>query len=329
MKTHPLGKVLRPLVLLAIFSFAVASPGAVINQVQSNNTPGQSWIISGVWSNNAAPTSANDYVSGVGMVLRSPTTANSTFGGNSLTINGSQLNLTGATGSAGVVSIGDLRATGGAAIVNGNGGNHAQTLTGGTLSVTNSMFFRLNASDTDIRQITVSSQITGDGTIGLMQKGTLTLDNSSNSFSGFWSIGGVDVTILGVEYSNTSLRVSTLNASALGSLGLNSSLIASDYGEIRVGYDWITGGSVTLNPNSVTFLDTNWTVGALTINGTSLGIGTYDYEFLNSTYAGYFNTTGAGGSITVVPEPGSLGLVFAALGLHILRRRLKEGDDCA
>jgi hypothetical protein len=189
--------------------------------------------------------------------------------------------------------------------------------------VTNSMFFRLNSTAT-ARQITISSQIIGSGTIGMMQNGTLTLDNPNNSFSGFWSIGGVDVNILGTNYTNTSTLVSTLNASGDGSLGINSSLIASDYSVIRVGYDWITQGSVTLNPNSVTFLDTNWTVGSLTINGSSLGVGTYDYAFLSSTYAGYFDTTGAGGSITVVPEPGSLGLTVAALGLHFLRRRRKD-----
>ncbi len=35
---------------------------------------------------------------------------------------------------------------------------------------------------------------------------------------------------------------------------MDSSLIANDYSVIRVGYDWETAGSVTLNLNSVTYL---------------------------------------------------------------------------
>lgn len=306
----------------AFASIALSAQAAIINQVQSNTISGQSWLTTGAWSNNAVPSALNDYISGPGMVIRSPTTANSTFNGNSLTVNGAQFNLTGSTGGAGVVSIADLRLTSGAAIVNGNGGNHAQTLSGGTLNVTNAVFFRLNTTAT-ARAITVSSQITGSGTIGLMQNGTLLLDSPGNSFSGFWSIGGVNVSILGANYTNTSTLVSTLNASAAGSLGIDSSLIAGDYSIIRVGYDWQTAGSVTLNQNSVTYLDTNWTVGALTINGAPLSAGTYDYAYLNSNYAGFFNTTGAGGSITVVPEPMVSSLFAAGLGVLLLRRRAR------
>jgi hypothetical protein len=309
--------------VLAIFALPLAGHTATINQVQSNGTSGQSWLTTGAWSNNAVPSPTNDYISGPGMVVRSPTTVTSTFNGNSLTINGSQFNLTGATSGTGVATISDLRLTSGGAIVNGNGGNHAQTLTGGTLNVTNTAFFRLNTTAT-ARNITVSSQIIGGGTIGLMQNGTLLLDNPGNSFSGFWSIGGVNVSILGANYTNTSTLVSTLNASTAGSLGIDSSLIANDYSVIRVGYDWETAGSVTLNLNSVTYLDTDWTVGALTINGSSLAAGTYDYAYLNSTYTGYFNTTGAGGSITVVPEPMVSVLVVGGLGALLLRRRARE-----
>jgi hypothetical protein len=322
MKTSLSAKASFWFLVLCVFGAAGSSPAATINQVQSNTLPGQSWLTTGAWSNNAVPSAINDYVSGPGMVLRSPTTANSTFTGNNLTITGAQFNLTGSTGGSGIVTIADLRVTSGAAIVNGNGGNQTQAISGGTLNVTNSAFFRLNTSAT-ARQITVSSQITGSGTLGVMQNGTLMLNSTGNSFSGFWSIGGVNVTILGTNYANTSTLVSTLNASSVGSLGIDSSLVANDYSVIRVGYDWTTSGSVALNANSLTFLDTNWTVGTLSINGASLGAGTYDYAYLSGNYSGYFNTTGVGGSITVVPEPGSVGLVVLGTAALLRRRRNK------
>lgn len=313
--------------ILILALCASSLQAATINQVQSNGTSGQSWLTTGAWSNNAVPSSTNEYVSGPGMVLRSPTTLNSTFSGSSLTLNGSQFNATGATGAGGgpgVITIADLRATNGAAIVNGNGGEHAQTITGGTLAVSGSLFFRLNAVNP--RSITIGSKITGSGKIGLIHNGTLTLNGAANTFSGTWAVGGT-MSVLGTNYTNSSTVVSVLSAASQSALGINSSLVADAYSVIRVGYDWQTEGSVTLNLNSLTYLDTNWQVGALTINGFSFGAGTYTYSFLNSNYDAYFNTTGLGGSITVVPEPGSLCLTVMAAGALAWRRRRPPPAD--
>lgn len=305
--------------LLAAFTPANA---LTINQTQSNGTAGQSWLTTGSWSNNAAPSADNDYVSGSTMTLRSPTTTDSTFGGNSLTINGAQFNLTGSTGAGsapGTISIADLRITGGGAVVNANGSNHAQTLAGGTVNFTGNSFFRLNANDTTARNITLSSQLTGDGNVGLMQKGTLTLNGAGNTFSGTWTVGGTNVNILGTNYTNSSLRVSTLDAFSSGSLGVNSSLVANNHSIIKIGYDWTTTGSLSLNANSLLFLEHDLAVGELSIAGSSLADGTYTYDFLNTNYAGFFNTTGAEGSITVgtIPEPSTYAVLAgaAALGL--------------
>lgn len=301
---------------------AISSRAATITQVQSNTTSGQSWLNPGSWSNGAVPIATNEYISGSGMVLRSPTTTNSTFSGSSLTMNGSQFNATGATGADGAITIADFRVTNGTAIVNGNGGNRTQTINGGTLAVSGSAFIRLNTNSTT-RSINIDSQLTGSGNIGLIQTGTLTLNGIGNTFNGTWIVGGA-MTVLGTTYTNSASLVSILNAASASSLGIDSNLVANAYSVIRIGYDWETNGDVTLNLNSLTYLDTNWTVGSLTINGFSLGAGTYSYDYLNTNFDAYFNTTGLGGSITVVPEPGSLCLMAMAAGMAILRKRVRR-----
>ncbi len=46
---------------------------------EQRRTSGQSWLTTGAWSNNAAPSPMNDYISGPGMVVALyPTTATST-----------------------------------------------------------------------------------------------------------------------------------------------------------------------------------------------------------------------------------------------------------
>lgn len=314
-----------PVYLAVLVAAAIGSANAdTINQVHSDGS-GESWLNPNTWAGNTSVAAGNDYVSGPGMVIRSPGTTDSVFSGDSLTLNGSQFSLVGNVGAASTVTIADLRASG-AVFSNASGGNKTQTLNG-ALTVSGTNYFRLNTSAT-ARSITVSSQISGEGTIGLMQNGTLTLNGAGNTFSGLWSVGGTNVSILGTSYSNTSSLKSVLDAASGGSLGVNSSLLVSDYGIVHVDYDWITTGSVTLNLNGLVFLDTDWTVGALTINGTTLGPGVYSYDSLNTAYDAYFDATGAGGSITVIPEPGSSALLllgFCGTALLFVRRPGKSG----
>lgn len=314
--------------IMALATTAVAS-AATINQVQSNTTSGQSWLTIGSWSNNAAPSAGNDYISGVGMVLRSPTTTDSTFNGDSLTLNGSQFNLTGNTAVAGIVTIPILNVNS-AVIVNGNGGNRAQTLSGGTANFSGTSYFRLNTSTTG-RNITVSSQITGGGTIGLMQNGTLTLNGTGNTFNGLWTVGGENVNILGVEYDNSNTLISTLVGSSSGSLGVDSSVTLNIWSRLDLDYDWTTSGALTLADNAgnatsiIMTLDQSITVGSLSVAGFSFDPGTYNYTDLSGAgYGDYF--TNGGGSITVVPEPRSFGLLLlGSIGIVLWGRRLRAG----
>ncbi len=326
MKHAPSVPTLAVTAAMLCFSFAPANADT-INQVQTNDTSGESWLTPATWSNNAVASSGNDYVSGSGMVLRSPTTTNSTFGGDSLTINGAQFNLTGSS-TPGTITIADLRVTNGGAVVNGSGTSQTQTIAGGTVNFTGNSFFRLNANDSTARHITLSSQLTGDGNVGLMQKGTLTLNGAGNAFSGTWTVGGTNVNILGTNYTNTASRISTLDAVSSGSLGINSSLVANAYSIIKIGYDWETTGSLSLGLNSKLFLENNLTVSSFFINGADLGTGVFTYDFLNENYAGYFDTTGLEGSITVgmIPEPSTYAALAGAtlLGFAALRRRRRS-----
>ncbi|MDF3057783.1 MAG: hypothetical protein K0R17_1998 [Rariglobus sp.] len=305
--------------------FAALTPANAddVTLTTSNTMSGQSgFITASHWSNNQLPSAANDYFVNAGVTLRTPqaSAATNVFGGNSLTINGGILGMANLQ-DGNNTTINNLTFTGGAAVQNTTS---SLKILSGTLAITGSAFARLNAADTTGRNITIASQISGNGSMHVLQTGTLALTGIGNTFSGTWTAGGA-ATVVGVGYSNTALRVSTLDAFSAGSLGINSSLIANNHSIIKIGYDWTTTGSLSLNANSVLFLEHDLAVGELSIAGSSLDDGTYTYDYLNTTYAGFFNTTGLEGSITVgaIPEPSAYAMLLgaSALGLVIGRRR--------
>ena len=60
---------------------------------------------------------------------------------------------------------------------------------------------------------------------------------------------------------------------------------------------------------------------SITINGTMLDEGRYDYTDLNSTFGASVTFLNNGGSLTVIPEPATFGLfVVSAIGLIVMRR---------
>lgn len=86
--------------------------------------------------------------------------------------------------------------------------------------------------------------------------------------------------------------------------------------------DLISGGGLVLGTNSQINLKQNVTFETVEINGSFLAAGTYPYAALNSTYDSYF-VDGGSGSITVVPEPGTLALLGMA-GLVMRRSRRRQ-----
>jgi hypothetical protein len=313
--------------LLAVL---VPANAANVTLTSSNTTSGQSGFTTGSnWSNGAVPSAAHDYFVNNNFVLRTPqpSAVSSTFGGNSLTINGGSLGLANLRTGGSETIINNFTLTGGGFLSNFTSGT--QTVSG-TLNIDGSAFARLHTANSSgagsapPRNITLASQISGTGNFGVVQSGILTLTGAGNTFGGTWVVGGTDVSVGGVSYSNSSLRISTLHASSANSLGVNSSIVANDYSILKIDYDWTTTGSLSLGANSKLFLDNDLIVSSFSINGTDLGFGTFTYDFLNTNYDAFFDTAGLGGSITVIPEPSTYSALLgaAALGLMLgLRRR--------
>jgi len=297
--------------------------------VQSNSASGSSWLNTASWSNAAAPSAGNTYfVTGTTFTVRSPQSAAAsyTFGGDSLTVNNARLLFATLGGSN--ITVNNLTLTNGGMLSNGT---TATQVLQGTLAINGSAFVRLHTVGAETgRNITIASQISGNGSVGLIQKGTLSLTGVGNTFNGTWTVGGIGVTIPDGTYSNSSSLISSLVGSSAGSLGVDSNVTLNIWSRFDVNYDWSTAGALTLASNGgsataiIMTLDQNITVGALTVAGFSFGSGTYDYNALSTLgYADYF--TNNGGSITVVPEPHSVALLaLGSVGVMLWGRRLRN-----
>lgn len=344
--------------LLAIAA-AVAGVALVSTSAQAavtmigTNTAGESWTTSADWSDNSGAHPGEDYI--VGLDGSTPRTVRTpagigpqNFPGDSLTLAGGQLNLT-ADGDRinGAVApgmnpyntnttIADLRVNNGGIIVNAVNSLPAidtQYLHGSiTFSGPTTNWIRTGGANTAAgthRNIHITSQISGDGTVRVLQRGAVTLSGAGNTFSGTWHTGGTNVTVPGVAspVNNSAVLFTEFVAASDGALGVDSSVIVDVFSSLDVDYDWTTTGSLTLirdpsqtNDNAPMILDQDITVGALTIGGVSIPDGVYSFAQLNTDYDLFFREGGSG-SITVgVPEPASLAFV-AMGGLLVLGRR--------
>lgn len=319
------GRCLASLLAVAAASIAQAAP---ITMVQSNSTSGSSWLNTASWSDSAAPAAGNTYfVTGSTFTVRTPQSAAASysFGGDSLTVNNARLLFATLGGSN--ITINNLTLTNGGMLSNGT---TATQFLLGTLAIDGSAFVRLHTVAAEAgRNITIASQITGSGSVGLIQKGTLSLTGVGNTFAGTWTVGGT-MTIPDGTYSNSSSLISTLVGSSAGSLGLNSNVTLNLWSRFDVDYAWSTSGALTLASNGgaasaiIMTLDQNITVGSLSIAGSVLGQGTYDYTALSTAgFGDYF--TNSGGSITVVPEPNAIALLaLGSMGVVFWSRRLRN-----
>ena len=178
-------------VLLTILAGILLPPAgtraAVVTLTASDPDYTSSFNTAGYWSNGQAPSSGNAYfVTGPGLTLRTPWgSANSTFQGASLTINGgAYLALKGASTS--LVTINNLTVDNGL-IGNWMGGTTV-TLAGSiTLGSGN---VSLGTTDTD-EKIIVSASVGGVGSVTKQGSGWVTLSGMNSFLGGTTITGGV------------------------------------------------------------------------------------------------------------------------------------------
>lgn len=317
---------------VAAFGAAVQTAVAIDVYMDNTNTTGESWLNTTDWNPDGAPTISNQYfVDGVTLSaaqVRTPTSGNLNFEGASLTVQkGGSLSIavSGATVSSLFVKDGGY--------INNTQDNTTRALNG-TITFTGTTGPYTNYIRTagvgSPRNLTSNSLITGDGTLRLVQRGTITFANTGSTFSGLYISGGSGLTIPGVggTVTHTATNFTTVAAASLGG---SASFTVDTFSSLELTADWTTTGELKLlrdaaqsDTQAPLILHQNLTVNYLTIGATTLDPGVYDFTTLNSTYNDYFRDIGGSGQITVVlPEPGTaaLALMSVAMALQYRTRR--------
>ena len=311
---------------LVAVSGVTAVHAAVITQVNANGSRSNAdWNQTSTintsnpgptWTGAVVPTAGNDYVANAR--LNSPTSAAPvSFGGDSLELSGAAQLQIRSTSSANTVTVGNLILNGGGVVPNQNAtGSDFATLAGGISVIADSYLANLQNDTTAFRNTRYESTISGANTLTLKNNAPFTLlgasdsslviANAGNTFGGVWDI--------------ERTRAIFANAGAVGA----GSISIQTNGYIRIDDNW--SGAMTVASslaqvevgagNTYTF-----DLGDLVVDGSAFNTeGTYTAAELNTaTGTSIFSGTG---SIQVIPEPATLGLVAAfGGGILFIRRR--------
>ncbi len=312
--------------LLLVTAAGVPAHAAPITLV-SDMPGGEDWSVGARWSDGQPAGPGNDYFvgSGAGKILRSPLdAATATFPGDSLQLDPTGIFRLKPLNNA-TVTLPNLRLNGGI-LHNGNGGN-TTTVAGAfnvlapsnlDLSVMTNNAFNNGADNPPARSLLLSASIAGSGQLNIGNGVTTALPtstslatysriettNPNNAFSGGWNV--ISGALRGV---------------APGSLGTGNISIGTA-GGFDTDYD-LDLSSSSLSLNGLMQLDQNDRFASVTINGTPLTPGTYTASQLASQFPNNFFPGGTG-SLTVVPEPGSLAALLVPAALLLARRGRRD-----
>lgn len=326
----------RTTALLICFLLPPAAAQAAIIAQTANDAAGTNSFVTGTNFPGGAPTAGNDYVDAQ-YLMRTPETGTSyTFQGNSLTLgNGTSTGTLFYKGSDNsTITINNLIANNAAVYQVSNTSGVTMTLAGAIDVQAGGLSLRPQGSDSRNRYMIVTASIGGSGPVTIYNPGgndtsgtsaAARLSSTNNTYSGG--------TTLGDELSDANtdrISLTITSDSSLGSGGVvnvlaNGTLKLQGTGNLGIGQSlWLDNDLATLGGITLDYSGTA-SIAALSFDGgaTFVSPGTYGADGSGAEHtSGFFSGTG---TITVVPEPGMIG-VMAAAGLLIRRRRSRQAD---
>lgn len=306
--------------MLAVPAICSAAP---VTMVAGDGFGASSFNSAGQWDSVAAPTAGNDYFN-AGNLLRTPADAGSyTFGGDSLTITGAGLAAAAGndalmwkgSGTGAIITVDDLTIDGGQ-LRHGQGDADSWMLAGNLAIGANGANFATQGG------MLVNSAISGSTTIRILDNGNggagriITLGSGANTFTG-------DIELAGSDNAHARLALAD-NANlnfVIGASGVNNDV--SGTGTMVYDGDFffnLTGAGTTIGDSwDVAGVSAQSFGGTFTVAGFADQLdGTWYLDNGSAEYS--FDT--ANGTLSVIPEPATMGLIVAmGGGMLFIRRR--------
>lgn len=286
-------------VAIGILQMAGAQ-AAVITQTQTDAINTNS-LIAGVNFPGGAPVAGNDYVTDSDRAIRSPTTGNSTFLGNSLTVTGgARLYLAGSTTPTTTTTIGNLIVDNGR-VWNVNGTTNTRILAGGLTVGAGGVVFDPRSTG---RLLNIASTINGSGAIRVLSGlggGVVSFSNAANAYTGNVTVESTGVLRQTVAGALSSAGAGLLTVDGVLQLNTGGAATASTSAAVNA----LAGTGTVTNGNTASTLTLDGTSGSNTFSGAITGGGLSlvkagtNVQTLTgaNTYAG--GTTISGGELRV------------------------------